>query len=55
MNAPAGMVDGGEKDDMVAPLDKRMRHLEITGGGSAAWLLWMVGFRLQRLGCLPVA
>ncbi|KAL4855761.1 Sodium/hydrogen exchanger 8 [Chlorella vulgaris] len=27
----SGMVDEGEKDDMVAPLDKRMRHLEITG------------------------
>ncbi|KAL4855765.1 Sodium/hydrogen exchanger 7 [Chlorella vulgaris] len=27
----SGMVDEGEKDDMEAPLDKRMRHLEITG------------------------
>ena len=27
-----GMVDAGEKDDMMDPLDKRMRHLEITGG-----------------------
>ena len=29
----AGMVDEGEKEDMLAPLDKRLRHLEITGGG----------------------
>lgn len=27
------MVDEGEKEDMLAPLDKRLRHLEITGGG----------------------
>ena len=27
----AGMVDEGEKEDMLAPLDKRLRHLEITG------------------------
>ncbi|KAI3423997.1 hypothetical protein D9Q98_009830 [Chlorella vulgaris] len=27
----SGMVDEGEKDDIEAPLDKRMRHLEITG------------------------
>jgi hypothetical protein len=33
--APAGMVDPSEKDDMLVPLDKRMRHLEITG--AHAW------------------
>ena len=27
------MVDEGEKDEMLAPLDKKMRHLEITGAG----------------------
>ncbi|PRW32594.1 Sodium hydrogen exchanger 7 [Chlorella sorokiniana] len=27
----SGMVDEGEKEDMLAPLDKRLRHLEITG------------------------
>lgn len=26
------MVDAGEMEDMLAPLDKRLRHLEITGG-----------------------
>ncbi len=30
------MVDEGEKEDMLAPLDKRLRHLEITGG--CLWL-----------------
>ena len=36
------MVDAGEKEDMMAPLDKRVRHLEITGGcvwwGGSGWL-----------------
>ena len=37
---PAGMVDPSEKDDMLAPLDKRMRHLEITGALTRSdWLM----------------
>ncbi len=27
------MIDSGEKDEMLAPLDKKMRHLEIVGPG----------------------
>ena len=54
---PAGMVDPGEKDDMLAPLDKRMRHLEITGVlPAASCLLVLVACWLMPAGasCLLV-
>lgn len=45
---PPGMVDDGERGDMAAPLDKRLRHLEITGaGGRQGRLAWGLGSGLS--------